>query len=62
MRNPEDVASAILTIVQDLDESEDPDSYVEPLVKAINNALKERYVGKDLTTKGGYQLASLERK
>lgn len=40
-RNPEEPASAILTIVQSMEESEEVDSYVGPLIKTINDLLKD---------------------
>lgn len=40
-RSPEELASAILTIVQNLDESEDAAPYVEPIIKVTNRALKD---------------------
>jgi hypothetical protein len=41
VRNPEELASALITIVQSINESKSTDSYVEPLIKAINDILKD---------------------
>jgi hypothetical protein len=40
-RNPEELASAMITIVQSINEYKNTDSYVEPLIKAITDILKD---------------------
>ena len=41
MRNPEELASAMITIVQSINESKCTDSYIEPLIKAMTEMLKD---------------------
>jgi hypothetical protein len=40
-RDPEELASAMITIVQSINDSKSTDSYVEPFIKAITDMLKE---------------------
>jgi len=39
--NPEELASAMIAIVQSINESKNTDSYVEPLIKAITDMVKD---------------------
>ena len=39
--NPEELASAMIAIVQSINESKNTDSYIEPLIKAINDMVKD---------------------
>lgn len=40
-RSPEEFASVMITIVQSIDESKDTDKYLEPLIKAITDMIKD---------------------
>ena len=41
MRNPEELASAMISIIQSINEYKCIDSYVEPLIKTMTEMLKE---------------------
>ena len=43
-REPEDLASALVTVVQSINESKCPDAFFEPLMKAITEMLKDETI------------------